>query len=101
MSERATIVVPTANPILAPSLKPPEAGADVGVDVDVIEEPVICAVLPAEAPGLLGVVVAAAKCDCDSVTVDAAADEDFDVEADMLTVVKGAPSCRVLIFGSS
>ena len=103
MTEMATTVIPTASPILAPSLKPPEAGVDVGVDVVATAEGSFCDVLSAALPCLLDVVVVAAAAECGRELVDldvVVEEEDVDVEAGMLTVVKGAPSSRVLILGS-
>ena len=100
------MVMPTASPILAPSLRPPDAGVDVGVDVAATDEGTFCDVLSAALPCLLDVVVveAAAVCGRERVVLDVVVEEedeeDFDVEAGMLTVVKGAPSSRVLILGS-
>ena len=110
MTEMATTVIPTASPILAPSLKPPEAGVDVGVDVAATAEGSFCDVLSAALPCLLDVVVVAAAAECgrELVDLDVVVEEEdldveevgLDVEAGMLTVVKGAPSSRVLILGS-
>ena len=97
---------------MAPSLKPPEEGVDVGVDVAATDEGSFCDVLSAALPGLLDVVVvvaAAVVCGRERVVVldvvveeedVVVEEEDVVVEAGMLTVVKGAPSSRVLILGS-
>lgn len=98
------MVIPTARPILAPSLKPPDEGVDMGVDVAATDEGSSCDVLSAALPCLLDVVVvvaAAVDCGRERVVLDnVVEEEDLDVEAGMLTVVKGAPSSRVLILGS-
>ena len=103
----ATTVMPTASPILAPSLRPPlDAGVDVGVEVAATAEGRFRVVLSAALPCLLEVVVAEAAAVFGrervgfDVVVDEEEDEDLDVEAGILTVVKGAPSSRVLILGS-
>ena len=100
-------MIPTARPILAPSLRPLDEGVDEGVDVAATEEGSFCDVLSAALPCLLDVVVAvvaaAAVCVFERVDLDVDVEEEeeaLDVEAGMLTVVKGVPSSRVLILGS-